>query len=183
MTTLSFARKLMLGLLSGILALGAALSVAAPTYAAEGTPPATAGEREYRRLERLYERLQRGLEAQAGHLDRADEIAGKVQEFIDKAKGEGKDTSALEAALASATAKVADAQAKHDSAAATLAAHAGFDDDGQVTDAATARQTLESAGRNLRDAHRLLTDARIELRRAIQDFRQANRPARPTATP
>lgn len=183
MTTLSFGRKLILGLLSGMLALGAALSAAAPTYAAEPTPTAPAGEREYRRLERLYERLQRGLEAQAAHLAKADEAVAKTQEFMDKARSEGKDTSALEAALAGARSKVDQARAKHSSAAATLAAHAGFDDAGQVTDPAAARQTVESAGRDLRDAHRLLTEARLELRRALQDFRQANRPPRPTTTP
>lgn len=174
-------RKLMVGLLSSLAALSLMLSAAVPAFAAEGTPTPN-GERRTQRLERLYQRALHWLDGQADNLSLAGEVAARIQEFIDKARGEGKDTSALEAALASFNAKVAEAQGKHDEAATILNTHTGFDADGKVTDPQQAQETLVAAGRALRGAHRLLVDARIELRRAIHDFRQANRPA-PAQTP
>lgn len=176
-------RKLMFGLLSGVAVLGLALASVAPALAAEGTPEPS-GERDGRRLTLMYKKLQRWLDLQAKHLERAGAGTAKVQQLIDRAKAEGKDTSALEAALAAFRASLADAQAKHDEAANILRTHAGFDDNGQVTDKELAKRTLESAGQALKEAHQILRDAEHALKVAIREWRQANRPNRqPTATP
>jgi hypothetical protein len=178
MNPFKISSKLVMNVVGGVVALGLMLGSAAPAFAQTDTPPVTPDPaRQAARLERAYAKAQEWLGHQADRLAKTGEIETKVQEFIDQAKAEGKDTSGLEAALASASAKVDQAQTKHAEAAAILSTHAGFDDAGKVTDVTAARQTLESAGRALRDAHRLLQDAAIEMRRAIHDFRQANRPA------
>lgn len=185
MNPIKFGRKLVVNVLGGVVALSLLLGSVAPAFAQTDNPPAPPDPaRRAERLERAYAREQEWLGKQAERLTHAGEIEAKIQEFIDKAKGEGKDTAALEAALASASAKVDEAQARHDEAAGILSTHAGFDEAGKVTDPDAARETVENAGRALRDAHRLLHDAAIEMKRAIRDFRQANRPApQPTVAP
>jgi hypothetical protein len=80
----------------------------------------------------------------------------------------------LESALVEYRAALSEARAEHESAAAILASHAGFDDGGKVTDAQSARQTLESARKALNDANITLTQATSNLRAAINDWRDAN---------
>lgn len=176
------ARTWMWTLVSGLALLGLLFGGAAPAYAQETTPPAPDPARQAARLENVLQRELRWLEGQADHLAKAGEIAAKTQEFIDKAKGEGKDTSALEAGLTAFQARVAEAQAAHDQAQAVLSAKAGFDADGKMTDAQLARRTLADAGQALRQGHFILRQAERDLRQAVRDFRRANRP-QPAAQP
>ncbi len=167
--------------LTGVLALvvalgGLLLAPAAPAYADTGTPPApNAGARVGERLARLYEREQHWLEVQADNLTRANEMVTRAQARIDELKGQGKDTTVLETALAALKEQIAEAQAAHDQAAGILAAHAGFDDTGKVTDREQARQTVTDAGDALRDAQLALKQAHLDLLKAIHDWRKANR--------
>lgn len=163
-------------LFSAWMTLALLFGAAAPALAQAGTPPAPDPARQAQRLERLLAREQEWLSRQAENLARANEAADKVQVRIDELKSEGKDTAALEAALAAFQEQLAEAQTAHDAANATLSAHAGFDADGHVTDAILARETVKSAGKSLRDAHRLLREAGHDLRRAIREFRRENRP-------
>jgi len=163
-------------------ALGGLLSApAASAYADTGTLPVTqTGGRIDERLARLYEREQHWLDLQADNLDHANEGVTRAQARIDGAassalKGQGKDTAALEAALASIKEQVTAAQTAHDEAANILATHAGFDDSGKVTDREQARQTVRDAGDALRDAQLALKQARLDLLKAIHDWRKANR--------
>jgi hypothetical protein len=94
---------------------------------------------------------------------------------IATAKAKGKDTSALEQALATFRQKLATARTAWQSASDTLATHAGFDAQGKVTDAATARETLKSARSAMLSAHATVVGARVELRQALAAFRKANR--------
>jgi hypothetical protein len=177
MKTLSLGMKIVVSLFSGLtaLAFGFAFVPAPAVYADEGTPPAPG--RQHARLERCLRLEQEWLARQQDRLDHTDEVAARVQEFIDQAQAEGKDTSALEAALAAFQSQVATAQSQHDAAADILSEHAGYDDDGKVTDPELARETCRSAGQALRDARRTLNQAGHDLRRAIRDWRRANRPA------
>jgi hypothetical protein len=109
-------------------------------------------------------------------LNRAAELGDKVQARIDELKAQGRDTSALEAALASYRDEIAAAQASHSTAADILSAHAGFDADGHVTDPEQARHTVLDARQALQDARLTLRKAVLDLRIAIRDYRQANRP-------
>lgn len=152
--------------------------VLAPTstaYADDPTPTPRPGQQERdERLKNWYQREQNWLNVQTEHLAKANEAAGKVQEWINELNGQGKDTSALEAALAAYQQQIASAQSAHDTAASILGAHAGFDDDGNVTDPEQALQTLTSARQSLADAHDILRQARGDLHRAVQDFRKTN---------
>lgn len=174
----------LLALVGGLTVVGLLLGSAAPAYAQEPTPPAPNAERQNPRLERLLQRELEWLEGQANHLAKASEAATTTQTFLEKAQGEGKDTTALEAALAAFQAEVAEAQAAHAEAQALLDAKAGFDADGQVTDPQLARQTVADAGQALREGHFILRQAERDLRQAVREFRRANRPApRPTPQP
>jgi hypothetical protein len=102
-------------------------------------------------------------------------MVAKAQARIDDWKNQGKDTTALETALTALKGQIAAAQAAHDQAADILAAHAGFDDSGKVTDREQARQTVREAGESLRDAQLDLKEARLDLLKAVRDWRKSNR--------
>ncbi len=125
---------------------------------------------------------QKWLSQQQTHLDKANGVVAKVQTYIANQKAQGQDTSSLEAALATYQQQLAAAQASHTTAANVLAAHAGFDNSGKVTNPALARQTLTDAQQALSDAHITLMQAGADLRKALNDYRQTHKPA-PTATP
>lgn len=151
----------------------------APTLAAgDGAPPPQegAGERGAPRLEFAYLRLQHAAEDQALHLDHAREVADFVQEWIDTLSEQGEDVSELQAALDTFEAALAESEGYNEEARAILDTHAGFDDDGKVTDREQAGETLREAGRALREARRALKDGAIKLRRAIRDWRREHRP-------
>jgi len=168
-------------LLTGVMALAVALgglllAPTTPAYADTGTPPASnSGARIDERLARLYEREHNWLKVQADNLGRANEMVAKAQARIDELKSQGKDTVALEAALATIKEQIAAAQAAHDQAASILAKPAGFDDSGKVTDRVQARQTVRDAGESLRDAQLALKEARLDLLKTVRDWRKANR--------
>jgi hypothetical protein len=155
---------------------GQLLAPAAPVYADTGTPPvAYAGGRVDERLARLYDREQHWLDLQADNLEHANEAVTRAQERVAGLKSQGKDTAALEAALAAIKQQIAAAQTAHDGAASILASHAGFGDGGKVIDREQARQTVTGAGDALRDAQLALKQARLDLLKALHDWRKANR--------
>lgn len=181
----TFARRLLFGLTSVFTVLavsGTALlaSPAVPAFAAEGTPTPQAPARDKdraERLEKLFQREQDWLDKQAQNLDRAHELAGRVQTRIDALKEQGKDTSALETALATFNSGIVDAQASHDAAAGILDAHVGFSANGKVTDMTQALDTVKGARQALRDCRQTLRQAVKDLLQAVRDYREANQSA------
>jgi len=155
---------------------GVAFSPAAAAYAAPPaqTPEPPGARRAILALEQLLKREQHILEGLALRIDFGHEIAGEVQNWIDFLQGQGKDTSALETALANYQAGLDAAQGSWNTANGLLSNPAGFDAEGHVTDVDQARETLRQGGDALRQTHRLLVDAGIAFRRAVQDFRRAN---------
>lgn len=164
--------------LAGMLA--GALAFPGAAYA-QGTnppvPPATEEQqaRQSKRLERAYQRALKMLEAQADRLEAAGERAENFAGRIADLKSEGKDTSALEKALANFKDVLKEARATHEQAAAVLKTHAGFDDQGKVTEIEKARETVREAEKLLREAHRDLRPALRELMRAFREFIRDNR--------
>jgi hypothetical protein len=155
---------------------------AAPTSAAgDGAPPQQEGASEFgiARLEFAYLRLLLAADMQDLHLNHAGELAERVQEWIDTLAEQGEDVAELQAGLDAFEDALAKSQVFYQEARDVLDEHAGFDDDGKVTEREQAVETLREAGRSLRDAHRALKDGAIELRRAISDWRRQHRP-RPT---
>ncbi len=160
--------------LSGVLFTGAAPALAA----GEGAPPSQeeVGNRGAPRLEFAYLRLQHAAEDQAMHMGHAAEVSDFIQGWIDELAAGGEDVAKLQAALDAFEAKLAEAQGHYQAAKAVLDEHAGFDENGNVTDREAARETLRQAGRSLRDSRRALKDGAIELRHAIRDWVREQRP-------
>jgi Spy/CpxP family protein refolding chaperone len=165
--------------LAGLVLSSLLLASAAPSLAAgEAAPPIqeASGEGANPRLERAYQRLLDAAEAQAQNLERAGKAVERAQARIDELAKQGKDVSQLQAALEDFKAALAEAQGSHDQAQAILETHAGFDEQGKVTNRAQALETLREAGQALRDARRALQDGLIDLRRAVRDWRREHRP-------
>jgi len=142
--------------------------------AAQEEPPDEERDR-FMFVEHLYQRELHALEGQAMSLEFAGEVSATTEEWMQDLKEQGEDVADLEAALDAFEAGVASAQAFYDTASGLLAAHAGFDDDGQVTDREQAAETVREAGRALRDGHRALRDATVNFRRAVNDWRREHR--------
>lgn len=149
-------------------------TVAASGLSDDSNPPQT--ERGAARLEKLYQAQLIALDAQTKNLVRADQATVRVTELIAKLKERGLDTTPLEQALATYQAEMVLAHQAHDTAAAILGTHAGFDDNGKVTDIQAARETVKQAGQSLREARQTMRQAAVDLRQAIREFREANQP-------
>lgn len=126
---------------------------------------------DYTGLKNAYQREQTWLSQQNDHLSKANGVVATVQAFIAKEQGLGLDTSALAAALTTYQTQLGVAQSSHNTAAGILSSHAGFDGNGNVTDAGLARQTVTSARQSLLDAHNTLVQASKDLRAALDLFR------------
>ena len=165
----SLSRKALLFGMAVLLALGSLL--AAPVMAAQAAEavPATASA-----LSAAYKHDQAWLAVQQTNLDKANAIVPVLQDLITQANSLGLDTSALSAALAVYQGQLATAQASHSSAADVLAAHAGFDDSGNVTDRAAAAQTVLDATKALTDTHIVLVQSMQDLLAAVKAFAKAN---------
>lgn len=146
-------------------------------YAQSEEPPAqTEGnDRWARRLAWLYQKELKLLDRQQERLENTAQVAGKVEEMISKAREKGLDVSALEAALQDYQAGVAEAQMEHNEAAEILETHAGFDENGNVTDIQAAKETVREAHKHLMQAHRTLEQNARQLRMAIRQWLREQR--------
>ncbi len=133
-------------------------------------------------LENMYQEA--GLYTQLLQLriDLANKIAARAQELIDKAKSNGKDTTALESALANFKTAIGQAQAAHDKAVGILNAHDGFDGAGKMTDPDKAEATLKAVRDALRDGQEALRSGTRDFREAVRQWRLANK-AQKQSTP
>jgi len=185
MQRLNFLRKAVWILFSGLVIslLTVAGFLAAPAgvlYADDSShlpraAPTKPGENLDQLLHNWYLREQVWLSAQQNHLDRANQLATKLQTYITHQQGQGKDTASLQAALTTFQQQVRTAQAAHDTAASTLSTHTGFDANGQVTDTGQAHQTIASARQSMYDAHLDLKQAVVDLHNAFRHWREANK--------
>ena len=152
-------------------ALAPIAALAAPAAQAAPTQEAPRAKSAHPFLERLYQRELTVLEREQERLERAGEFVGRLETYIHNQKEKSKDTSSLEVALAKYNEAVATAKSYRDTAQSVLGAHAGFDENGKVTDAAQARQTLLTAGKAERDFHRTLLQGLWQLRDVIAEYR------------
>lgn len=130
-------------------------------------------------LEKIWAREQTLYQRQNDRLAKADEFFARVQSGIDKATAKGYDASGVQAALDALEAAVDAARPIHENAASIIAAHAGFDANGKVTDRAQARETVKLLGQSLRDYRSTVGDPFKALREAVKAFREAHKPANP----
>jgi hypothetical protein len=156
-----------------------------------GSALAAPGDAGSKALERGYTQAKKALMVQDQHLKRLGEYADKVAAAIAKVKAKGKDTTSIEQALATFRDKLTAARASWQTASTALAGHDGFDAQGKVMNADTARATLKTAKDAMVQVHQTVEGSAKALRDALKAFRQANResktpdmpPAPPTPTP
>ena len=147
-----------------------------PSDTATPPPPHPRVELAWQQEQRVYNRL-------GNFFDHVDERIARGQELIDKAKANGKDVTAVQAALNTFSDAVKQARPIYNSGNAIISSHAGFDASGNVTDPQQALQTVKNLRDNLKQIHDLIEAPGQALRQAIQAFRQANPPqSSPTPT-
>ncbi len=158
-----------------LLALVAALGFA--TLSVGSVSAAGQGQVSNERLEKVWARQLR-IYALMG---RTDNFVEKAQQLIDRAAENGKDVSALQAALDAFEASLKDAQPIYESVKGIVNSHQGFDDNGKVTDAEKAKETVMAMGEKMKEIKDVMDGTGKTLREALKAFRQAN--PRPERTP
>ena len=128
------------------------------------------------RLERAWARTQAAYDRQGYRLDQAEAFIARIQNLIDKASQNGKDTSAVQAALDALAAVIPAVQTAHAPGATIIGSHAGFDANGIVTERSTAIETVKSLAQVLKDTRTAMNGTGHALRDAIKAFRMANKP-------
>ena len=170
-----FALQAALGLTALTMLAGLALSAPAPVYADATATPTQAANPGYPALVKVYQAEQARLATQAANLTRANSAVTRIQALIAQAQAKSLNVSELQTALATFQSQLASAQAEHNTAASILSAHAGFAGDGNVTNAAEARQTVLDARQALAGAAAILTQAAKDLAQAVRAWRADNR--------
>jgi hypothetical protein len=133
-------------------------------------PPSNARlEKAWARQLRLYNRF-----------GRADELIDKAQRLVDRAKANGGDVSAVQTALDAFAVVTKDAHPIYESMKGIVNSHSGFDENGKVTDAAKARDTVQAMHAKIREIKTIMNGTGRALREAIQAFRAANPRPQPT---
>jgi len=164
-------------LLSVIVALAVAslpfVSVSAAGADDQSTPPQVSNER----LETIWARQLRAYE----RMSHTDEFVAKVQKLIDRAKENGKDVSAVQAALDAFEVQVKEAHPIYESAKGIINSHQGFDSGGNVTDPEKAKETVKAMHEKLKEIRETMDGTGKALKEAIKAFREAN--PRPEKTP
>jgi len=174
MTKLSLLfKKSILITLVAVLAMAALpLTSVAASGLSDPTDPPT-GER----LERAWARLQRVYERQGLVLERADAMVERIQKLIDRMKENGKDVSALQAALDAFEGALKEAHPIYESAKGILNSHQGFDAHGKVADREKAAETVKALGEKLKEVREVVGEPGKALREAVKAFRDVNHKA------
>jgi len=141
-------------------------------------PPAERGKISNDRLERVWARQFRIYE----RMGRTDEFIERVQKLINRAKANGKDVTALQAALDAFRTAAKDTQPIYDSIKGIINSHQGFDGNGKVTDPEKAKETVEALHEKFKEIRETMNGTGKALHEAIKAFRQANPRPQPTPT-
>lgn len=142
---------------------------------ADATPAAS-----YPRLQQAWQREQQ-IYTRLGYMfDHVDQRLQHGQQLIDRAKANGKDVTALQAALDALSAAIKEARPVYEGGQGIVSSHKGFDASGNVFDPVQALQTVQDIRSKLQEIRDLLGGPAQAMRDAIQQFRQANHPATPT---
>lgn len=172
-----------------MIALVAALAVAAMPFAgasamgnADPTPP-PAGDISKEKLEQAWARQLKAYDRLGKGFEHTEEFIARVQGLIDRASENGKDVTALQAALDAFAASIESARPIYESAAEIVQSHNGFDDKGHVTDVEQAKETVRAMGEKLKEIKAAMNGTGQALREAIKAFRHANPRPTPTAAP
>ena len=144
------------------------------TNAYDPPPLQPKGQVSNERLERVWARQLRLYEKIGNGFERDEEFTGKVQKLIDRAKENGKDVSAVQAALDAFESALKDAHPVYESGKGIVNSHQGFDENGKVTDPEKAKETVQAMGEKLKEIKDAMGGTGRALREAIKAFREAN---------
>ncbi|NJN98059.1 MAG: hypothetical protein HC875_30255 [Anaerolineales bacterium] len=148
--------------------------VPAPTLASpsETSPIATPRPPANPVLEKGFKQAKDQLKQLAKKLKLMNKKVAKAQNFIKKQAAKGKDVATIQAALNTFKAQLNAAQAAQTTAQQILAAKAGFNKKGKVTNPQQAQQTVRNARQALEQAKNILQQAVADFDRAMQDYKQ-----------
>jgi hypothetical protein len=146
------------------------------------TPPAVRQGPSHERMEKTWQQQLKGYERLGRLSDKSDELFARADKLVAALKAMGTDTTKLEAALADFKQAVQQAKPILESCKGIVVSHKGFDENGKVTDAAQAIQTLGDLGSKLREIRDSLEGKGKVLADLLKPIRDLRRPA-PTATP
>lgn len=167
-----FKKTLLIALVAALAA--ASLPLVSVSAARESDPLPPQGEVSNERLERIWARQLRLYERLGNGFDRSDAFVERVQELIDRASENGKDVSAVQAALDAFEEATKDAHPVYESGKGIVNSHQGFDENGKVMDPAKARETVRVMGEKLKEIKDAMDGTGRALREAIKAFREAN---------
>ena len=173
-----FKKTLMIALVAALAVASLPLMSASAAPSTDDPPPA---EREVsaERLEKVWARQLRLYERTGNGFDRSDNFVEKVWTLIDRADENGKDVSAVQAALDAFESALKDTHPMYESIKGIVNSHQGFDNDGKVTDIEKAKETVKSMGEKLKEIKESMGGTGRALHEAIKAFRESNpRPER-----
>jgi len=139
-------------------------------------PPAGKTQLSNERLEHIWARMQRIYERQGHNLERADVMTERVQNLIDKLEENGKDITAMQAALDAFKDALKEAHPIYESAKGIINAHQGFDAGGKVTNHEKAVESVKDLGGKLKEIREIVGEPGKALRKALKALRDARRP-------
>jgi len=116
-------------------------------------------------------------------MGRTDDFVERAQQLIDRASENGKDVSALQDALGAFETALKDARPSNESAQGIVNSHQGFDDNGKVTNAEKAKETVRAMSEKMKEIKDAMDGTGKALREALKAFRQANPRPGQTSTP
>ena len=123
------------------------------------------------KLEKIWARELKIYDRLGKAFDHSDAVIEKVQALIDKAAENGKDVTAVQAALDAFVAAIKKAHPLYESTKGIVNSHKGFDENGKVTDSQQAQETV----RAMRDALKHIKDSMGGTGRALREAIKANR--------
>jgi|WetSurMetagenome_2_1015567.scaffolds.fasta_scaffold642301_1 hypothetical protein len=127
------------------------------------------------RIERLWTHQQAVFQRQSRRLSEATGFIAHVQQLIDKGTQKGWDTASVQSALDALSSVIPAAQAAHEPGAVVIASHAGFDENGVVTDRTLAIATEKSLAQVIKNTRTAMDGTGRALREAIRAFRDAHK--------
>jgi len=159
-------------------ALAAALVFAAfpltSAFAQSENPPK--GEVSNEKLEQAWARQLKNYERLGKGFEDTDAQIAQFQARIDKAAENGKDVTALQAALDAFESALKSGRPIYASMNGIVNSHQGFDANGKVTDAEKAKSTLGEMRAKMQELKSAMNGTGKALREAMKAFREANKP-------
>jgi cytochrome c556 len=172
-------KKMILAVLSAALVF-AAFPVTSAFAQGENPPKA---ELNNEKLEQVWARQLANYEKIGKGFDDSDAQIAKFQARIDKAAENGKNFTALQAALDAFESAMKSAKPTYESMKGIVNSHQGFDANGKVTDAEKAKSTVQEMRTKMQALKSAMGGTGKALHEALKAFRAANKPAAaPTAS-